>query len=120
MNKRSFLRWPEYRKKAVTLSYDDSVVYNVKLMEIMDKYGLKGTFNLNSGVLANDEGGRFLTKEQIACLYKNSKHEVAIHGFKHLSLSAVNESMAIFDVCKDKSNLEDNINIHNTSTISYK
>ena len=106
MTKRSFLRWPNHKMKCVTLSYDDSVVYNIKLMDIMDKYGLKGTFNLNSGIVSNDEGGRFLTKNQIINLYKNSKHEVAVHGFKHLSLSAINESMAVFDIINDKNNLE--------------
>ena len=47
MVKRSFLRWPNHRMKCLTLSYDDSVVYNIKLMEIMDNYGLEGTFNLD-------------------------------------------------------------------------
>lgn len=106
MGKRSFLRWPNFRNKSVTLSYDDSVVYNIKLIEIMDKYGLKGTFNLNSGFWANEEGGRNLTKEQATNLYKNSKHEVAVHGLRHLSLSAIGESMAVYDIINDKNNLE--------------
>jgi peptidoglycan/xylan/chitin deacetylase (PgdA/CDA1 family) len=106
MKKRSFLRWPNYRLKAVTLSYDDSVSHNVKLMEIMDKYGLKGTFNLNSGLWANAEGEYNLTKAKATALYKNSKHEVAVHGLKHLSLSEVDEAMAVNDVISDKKNLE--------------
>lgn len=38
------------KKKAVTFSYDDGIVYDKHLVEILNKYGLKCTFNLNSGV----------------------------------------------------------------------
>ena len=42
----AFLRFPNFRKKAVTLSYDDGVIYDKRLMRILDEYGLKATFNL--------------------------------------------------------------------------
>ena len=45
-----FLRFPGGKIKALTLSYDDGVEQDEKLVDIMVKYGLKGTFNLNSGV----------------------------------------------------------------------
>ena len=48
----TFLRFPDYKDKAVTLSYDDGVVYDKKLIEIMNANGLRGTFNLNSGLFA--------------------------------------------------------------------
>ena len=37
--------------KAVTFSFDDGVSQDKKLIEILDKYGLKSTFNLNSAFL---------------------------------------------------------------------
>lgn len=37
------------KKKAVTFSFDDGVTQDIRLIEIFNKYGLKGTFNLNSG-----------------------------------------------------------------------
>ena len=37
--------------KAVTFSYDDGVTQDKRLIEIFNKYGLKATFNLNSGLL---------------------------------------------------------------------
>ena len=46
---RVFMRFPGGRVKTVTLSYDDNVEADVKLVQIMKKYGLKGTFNINSG-----------------------------------------------------------------------
>ena len=36
--------------KAVTFSYDDGVSQDVRLIALLDKYGLKATFNLNSGM----------------------------------------------------------------------
>ena len=57
-----FLRFPEFKLKALTLSYDDGAIFDKKLIEIMSKYALKGTFNLNSGLFAADEGGRCLTQ----------------------------------------------------------
>ena len=44
-------------RKAVTLSYDDGVVQDKRLIEIMNKYGIKGTFNINTG--------RFLPEDKI-------------------------------------------------------
>ena len=36
------------KSKVITVCYDDGVVQNIRLIEIMNKYGLKGAFNLNS------------------------------------------------------------------------
>ena len=38
------------KKKAVTFSYDDGVTQDRRLVEMMNTYGVKGTFNLNSGI----------------------------------------------------------------------
>ena len=42
------------KKKAVTFSFDDGVMQDIRVIEILDKYGLKGTFNLNKGVFIRD------------------------------------------------------------------
>ena len=34
--------------KAVTFSFDDGITQDIRLIELFNKYGLKGTFNLNS------------------------------------------------------------------------
>ena len=39
------------KKKAITFSFDDGVSQDIRLIELFNKYGLKGTFNLNSGFL---------------------------------------------------------------------
>ena len=52
------MRFPGFKYKALTLSYDDDVIFDKKLMEILDKHGLKCTFNLNSGLFAEKSGDR--------------------------------------------------------------
>lgn len=39
-------------KKTISFSYDDGVTYDVWLMEPLNKYDLKCTFNLNSELLS--------------------------------------------------------------------
>ena len=52
MGKRfDMMLYPGGKKKALTLSYDDGVCQDRRLIEILDRYGLKCTFNLGSGVL---------------------------------------------------------------------
>lgn len=101
---RRMLRFPDFKSKAVTLSYDDGKVQDKRLIAIMSKYGLKGTFNLNGGLLGTDKDRR--TADEIVKLYSESGNEVAVHGYKHLSLSEVDGAMAINDVIEDRKALE--------------
>ncbi len=38
------------KKKAVTFSYDDGVEQDRRLIALFNKYGMKATFNQNSGI----------------------------------------------------------------------
>ena len=44
------LMW-QGKKKAITFSFDDGVTQDVRLIEILNRYHLKGTFNINSELL---------------------------------------------------------------------
>ena len=107
MNK--YVRFPDFKSKALTLSYDDGVRQDKRLITIMQKYGLKGTFNINGGLFGDKyegvEKGR-MTKEEALDLYLPSGMEVAIHGYRHLSLSSVDTSLALDDVITDRKALE--------------
>lgn len=112
-----FLRFPEGRAKALTLSYDDGVEQDIRLIEIMNKYGLKGTFNLNSGVYAEEgtiypEGQihRRMTEKQVTEVYKNSGQEVAVHSLTHPFLEQLSSNLVIKEVMKDRENLERQFN----------
>ena len=41
--------FPGGKAKALTMSYDDGKVQDRRLIDIFNKYGIKGTFNLNYG-----------------------------------------------------------------------
>ncbi len=103
----AFLRFPEFRRKAVTLSYDDGVLVDKKLMQIIDKYGLKCTFNINSEAFKQEgQTGLRMTREETYDAFMNCGHEVAVHGAKHLCLTDVDHAMATRDVIVDRENLE--------------
>ena len=101
MNKN--MRFPGFRRHALTFSYDDGTVFDKRLVEIFDKYGVKGTFNLNTGEMGK---GRRLTAEECYELFKNSPHEVAVHGKHHLSLPEYDSATVTSDVLLDRLELE--------------
>lgn len=97
-----FLRFPGGKAKAVTLSYDDGCTADIKLAEVLDKYGIKCTFNLNSTrVLA----GKDLTVEDANRLMANG-HEVAVHGRSHKACGIVSPAEGIRDVLTCREELE--------------
>ena len=109
----SFMRFPEGKAKALTLSYDDGVEQDIKLMEILDKHGLKCTFNINSGLFAAEdkvyEPGRVhrrMRLSQVIGLYKNSGHEVAVHAATHPWLETLPAAMVAKEIIDDRIALE--------------
>ena len=53
MNK-IYKAFPGGKHKVLTLSYDDGKVQDRRLVKIFNKYGIKATFNLNSGLTDMD------------------------------------------------------------------
>ena len=100
----TFLRFPEFKDKAMTLSYDDGVIYDKRLVEIMQKYGLKGTFNLNGGVMVDN--GRRMDENALVETFRDSGMEVAMHGFRHLMVTACPKTDLIGEFYQDKLRLE--------------
>lgn len=104
-----YIRFPGFKFKALTLSYDDGVRQDKRLISIMKKNGLKGTFNVNGGLFSSEykgvEKGR-MTKQEALDLYLPNDMEVAIHGYKHLSLGFVEPALATYDVIEDRKELE--------------
>lgn len=100
------MKFPGGKLKALTLSYDDGVVYDKKLVEIMKRYGLKGTFNLSSGTFPNTAGNRKLCAEEVNELYDNAGMEIALHGLFHRHLAQLPPAMMTYEIMKDRENLE--------------
>ena len=108
-----FMRFPGGKVKALTLSYDDGVEQDIRLIDIMKEHGLKGTFNINSGLYAPEgtvypEGRihRRMTREAALELYKDSGMEVAVHGLTHPFLEQLPINLCTQEVLQDRINLE--------------
>lgn len=97
------------KKKAVTFSFDDGVTQDRRLIEILNKYGLKSTFNLNSALLGTygelNIRGKITKHDKISpaevkTLYKG--HEVAVHTLSHPNLTILDKDSIVFQVEKDR------------------
>ena len=73
--------FPGGKHKVLTMSYDDGKLEDRRLVSIFNKYGIKGTFHLNSG---REMDTRIPTSEYQE-LYKG--HEVSCHTLTHPTIA---------------------------------
>lgn len=104
----------DIKNKAVTLSFDDGVTQDIRFIEILNKYNIKSTFNLNSGLLGLDgaleiKGKRInhtkVRAEDVRSIYDG--HEVAAHTLTHPFLPDLEEKDIIYQVENDRLALSD-------------
>jgi len=84
------------KKKTLTFSYDDGVLQDKRLIKLFDKYGMKATFNLNSGLFTRQYSVVYKGKNMVrtVCNREDVKHiyeghEVAAHTLTHPNLLKV-------------------------------
>lgn len=103
-----------HKLKAITFSYDDGVTQDIRLIELLNKYGLKCTFNLNSELLG--EKGILRRENQRIVHYKihpddvksvYEGHEVAVHTLTHPNLTQLDDAQIIRQVEQDRLNLSE-------------
>ena len=100
------------KMKAVTFSYDDGVTQDIRLIELLNQYGLKCTFNLNSELLSKPNilirnGLRIshykIHADDVKRVYAG--HEVAVHTLTHPMLPELPEEEIVRQVELDRQNL---------------
>ena len=104
--------YPDGKKKAFNVTYDDGVLQDVRFVELMNQYGLKGTFNLNSALMENEfawthETGlvvKRLCTDAVRNLYTG--HEVASHTLNHPYMHDLSWEGVMWELSQDKRNLE--------------
>ena len=102
------------KMKAITFSYDDGVTQDKRLIEILDKYDLKATFNINSELLGK-EGSLIRDDKHVNHIKNNPKdikkiyrnHEVAAHTLTHPFLPDLSDEEIIRQVEQDRLNLSE-------------
>ena len=105
------MRLKDGKTKVLTLSYDDGVVQDIRLSEILNRHGIKCTFNINSGMYLAEEKerevfrGRLKRSEALA-LYADSGHEVAVHAYTHPFLERLDSTEIIYEITEDRKDIE--------------
>lgn len=113
----NFMLFPDGKNKALTLSYDDGVQQDIRMIEILDKYGIKCTFNLNGYALEDEEREfpqgqihRRMARREALEIYKKAienGHEVATHGYSHPFLDKTPAEMVAYEIVEDRRVLEE-------------
>jgi peptidoglycan/xylan/chitin deacetylase (PgdA/CDA1 family) len=96
-----FDRFPGGLGKAVVLSFDDGREQDRRLVEVFNRYGLKGTFHINSGKFGQ-EG--YIGAEEVSDLYRG--HEISAHTVTHPFLEQSPDSQIAEELITDRRNLE--------------
>ena len=100
--------------KALTFSYDDGVTQDQRLIDLFNEYGMKATFNLNSGLLGKP--GSLIREdvtvahvkpraEEVARIYRG--HEIAAHTLTHPNLTSLPDEEIVREVEQDRLALSD-------------
>ncbi len=105
--------YPGGKRKAFNITYDDGVEQDIRFVELLNRYGLKGTFNLNSELMRTQfawthPGGmevRRLPVDAVRHLYDG--HEVASHTLTHPYMSELPEWEIMRQMGEDRRNLEE-------------
>lgn len=95
--------------KYFILSIDDGTIYDEKVIAILNKHHIKGTFNLNSGLcdfVWFDEGRPVCRLQLPDAISLYDGHEVASHSLTHPHLTGCSNDHIGYEVGVDKENLE--------------
>lgn len=89
--------WQKHYNKAITLSFDDGISQDIRLIELLNRYQLKCTFNINTGLTSPDHDFTMdnlrishLPLATLKEIYKG--HEVAVHSHTHPDLTQLSAS----------------------------
>lgn len=102
------------KMKALTFSYDDGVTQDLRVIEMFNRYGLKGTFNLNSGGFGGRESrdieGTLVYRDKVFAhdvkrIYEG--HEVASHTLNHPDLTKLSSEDIVYQIEEDRKRLSD-------------
>ena len=105
--------------KYFVFAIDDGTIYDTKVIDIFNKYNIRATFNLNSGLqnfvwYKGDLPVKRLDLNKYKAIYDN--HEVASHSLTHPFLTSLADDAVYHEVKDDIDNLE---RIFNRKVLSF-
>ena len=95
------MTFPEGRHKVLTMSYDDGKAADRRLVDLFNRYGIKGTFHLNSGLFGT---GDRIPENDVAALYK--EHEISAHTLTHPTIARSPKEQLLHEILEDRKKLE--------------
>lgn len=96
-----FDRFASGCRKAVVFGYDDGTVSDRRLVEVLNRHGLRGTFFLNSGRLGHSG---HLAADEVPALFEG--HEVGSHTVSHACLTHLTREGMVREIVEDRRALE--------------
>ena len=97
----SFNRYKDGKRFIATFSYDDGFNTDIRLIEIFNRYGVKGTFHLNS------KNYRNCSEDKVLELRKRYEgHEISTHTFSHCFPTNIPKTVLVNEVVEDRKCLE--------------
>lgn len=87
--------------KVLAMSYDDGVIQDIRLARLFTKYGIKGTFHINSGIMDNPDK---VPQELAEFVYRG--HEASMHSSTHPFLYHATDEHILMEIYDDKRRLE--------------
>ena len=93
--------FPGGKLKVLTMSYDDGRIEDRQLISIFNRYGIKGTFHVNSGRF---EDPKRIKPEEFKELYKG--HEISCHTSTHPTIERCPMEQIVREVMDDRAELE--------------
>lgn len=97
-----FAYYPGGVRRALTMSFDDGKLADIRLAELFKKYGIKATFHYNSVNIGKES---YVTADDVRKI--GEYHEVSCHGQTHAFLDKIPASFAVKEILEDKQALED-------------
>lgn len=89
-------------KVFVSLTFDDTLVEHSALAKVLESYGMKGVFYMNSGRITGNEK-RYLRLPQ-ALEIQNAGHEIGGHTITHANLTDLTPEDQYAEICGDVAN----------------
>lgn len=114
------------KSKILIFSFDDGVTQDERMIEIMNRYGIRGTFNINSELLGKKQE---IVREGVAIRHDTLNaadlrriyrgHEIAAHTLTHPRLPAIADDAEIVrQVEEDRKNLSE-LAGYNVTSFAY-
>ena len=107
------LLYPYGKRKVFNITYDDGILQDIRFVELLNKYVIKGTFNLNSKLMEEEFEWihpcgmtiKRLSKDVAKELYRG--HEIASHTLTHPDFTNLSEEQIMYELSEDKKKLEE-------------